>query len=428
MLKKGILYCALSFLPLILIAQKADYCLSNVSIFKGNDSILLKNQFVLIQNGTITDISTDKKTVKRAKKIIDGTGKFLMPGMWDMHVHFPSHDTANWQKLHLYTGVLHLRSMRGNPKELAYTQGLQAQKTIAPDFYVSATPIGRKDEIPNPDSLVAAYKKQGFSHIKIVSIRDTVQFDGLAAACRKHKMSMGGHFPTNISMRKVMASGYNSNEHLGGLTSLIPDDLEYLDSMLNMQVRNRVFACPTAEFNNNMFFKKPEECEKYEGIAHFSEKTRKESYDELRDLWGQIDTLPDDRKKGIVKNFEQQWAAKLKLMRMMRERNVLMLIGADNGAYQISGVWGLLQEMQHFTTSGYTNYDILKIATYNGALYFNQAETLGVVQKGARADLLLLDANPLDNLQNLKRVAGVFKSGTFLEKAFLEKELQTLKY
>jgi imidazolonepropionase-like amidohydrolase len=112
----------------------------------------------------------------------------------------------------------------------------------------------------------------------------------------------------------------------------------------------------------------------------------------------------------------------------LRERNGLMLIGSDNGAYQISGVWGLLQEMQHFKTAGYTNYEILKIATYNGALYVNQAETLGVVQRGARADLVLLDANPLENLQNLKRVAGVFKSGTFLEKAFLEKELQNLSY
>jgi Amidohydrolase family len=418
----------MAFLPLFMQAQKADYCLSNVSVFKGNDSILLKNQFVLIQNGTIIDISADKKTTKRANKIIDGNGKFLMPGMWDMHVHFPSHDTANWQKLHLYTGVLHLRSMRGNPKELAYAQRMQAEKTVAPDFFVSATPISRKDDISNPDSLVAAYKKQGFSHLKILSIRDSAQFDGLAAACRKHGMAMAGHFPTNISMRKVMASGYNSNEHLGGLMSLVTEDPEYLDTALTMHVKNRIFACPTAEYSNIMYFKKPADCEKHDGINHFSEKTRKESYAELQDLWGEIDTLPEERKKGIADYFAKDWAAKLTIMRLLRARNGLMLMGADNGAYQISGVWGLLQEMQHFKTAGYTNYEILKIATYNGALYVNQAETLGVVQKGARADLLLLDANPLDDLQNLKKVAGVFKSGTFLDKAFLEKELQNLSY
>jgi hypothetical protein len=428
MLKKLTFCLTLAVLPLFMTAQKADYCLSNVSIFKGNDSILLKNQYVLIQNGNITEISADKKTAKRANKIIDGKGKFLMPGMWDMHVHFPSHDTANWQKLHLYTGVLHLRSMRGNPKELAYSQRMQAEKVVAPDFFVGATPIGRKDEIPNLDSLVGAYKKQGFSHLKILSIRDSAQFEGLTAACQKHGMMMGGHFPTNISMRRVMASAYNSNEHLGGLMSLMDDDPKYLDTILTMHVKNRVFACPTSEYTNIMYFKKSVDCEKHDGINHFSAKTRKESYDELQDLWGSIDTLPEQRKKEIANYFAKDWATKLKVMRLLRERNVLTLIGSDNGAYQISGVWGLLQEMQHFKTAGYTNYEILKIATYNGALYFNQAETLGVVQKGARADLLLLDANPLENLQNLKRVAGVFKSGTFLEKAFLEKELQNLSY
>ncbi|NJN35433.1 MAG: hypothetical protein HC817_15425 [Saprospiraceae bacterium] len=133
-INRNSIWLIVAVLPFFLRAQEADFCISNVSIFKGNDSILLKNQYVLIKNGEITAISTDKKMARQARKIIEGKGKFLMPGLWDMHVHFPSHDTLNWQKLHLFTGVLHLRSMRGNPQELAYAQRQKSDKTLTPDF------------------------------------------------------------------------------------------------------------------------------------------------------------------------------------------------------------------------------------------------------------------------------------------------------
>ncbi|NJN35435.1 MAG: amidohydrolase family protein [Saprospiraceae bacterium] len=141
-----------------------------------------------------------------------------------------------------------------------------------------------------------------------------------------------------------------------------------------------------------------------------------------------IDTLPAERQQKTREGLVKQWEAKLKLMRILREKKALMLIGADNGAYQISGIWGLLQEMQHFSATGYSNFDILKIATYNGALYFDRAETLGVVQKGAKADLLLLEGNPLQDLKNLKKLSGVFKSGIFLDKKTLEAGLKGLVY
>ncbi len=427
-INRSSIWLILTVLPFFAKAQKADFCISNVSIFKGNDSILLKNQYVLIKNGEIIAISTDKKTSQQAQKNIDGKGKFLMPGLWDMHVHFPSHDTLNWQKLHLYTGVLHLRSMRGNPKELAYAQRKKMDKTLTPDFFVSATPIKRSDELPNADSLVRAAKEAGFSHIKILSIRDSAQFHSLAAACRAHKLPFSGHFPTNIPMDDVFESGFNSNEHLGGLLSIAMSYPDYLDTMVGLNIKNRVFSCPTNEYTQIMYVKKITDCEKHEGIEHFSEKTRQESYDEVFGFKNGIDTLPAERQQKTRESLAKQWTEKLKLMRILHEKKALMLIGADNGAYQISGIWGLLQEMQHFSATGYSNFDILKIATYNGALYFDQAETLGVVQKGAKADLLLLDANPLENLNNLKKLSGVFKSGIFLDKKTLAAGLKGLTY
>ncbi|NJN35434.1 MAG: hypothetical protein HC817_15430 [Saprospiraceae bacterium] len=121
---------------------------------------------------------------------------------------------------------------------------------------MSTTPIKRTDELPNADSLVRAAKEAGFSHIKILSIRDSAQFHSLAAACRAHKLPLSGHFPTNIQMVDVFESGFNSNEHLGGLLSIIMSYPNYLDTMVGLNIKNRGFLLPNKRIHANYVLKK----------------------------------------------------------------------------------------------------------------------------------------------------------------------------
>jgi Amidohydrolase family len=392
--------------------NQAEYVFRHVNVLPISTETTLKNQIVGVQNGKIIFIGNDNlpDKLKTKAQIIQGKGKYLMPGMADMHCHFPEKkEIKNYFLMNLLAGVTHLRSMRGELEHLGYKKSFDS-----PHPHLQLSTKGLTKDITltekSADSLVKISKEQGFDLVKVLSIKDSSSFFNLMVASRKYNLPVAGHYLNNVRGRHFLKSGYESIEHLGGLVEFQKMGDSTFNSMADLAKRNNVYHCPTLDWYQIAYFLLPEEImKKRAGMDYVA--------DSVKIKWAK--TLQEDTQKmgeADVKKYHDYYENLQKkhfeVLKKINEKGINIIAGVDaSEIYSVPG-FAIIEEMRLYSKAGLSNYDILKTATINPAKYAKNESIFGTLEKGKNADLILLEGNPLENLEAVSKVNGVFINGT----------------
>ena len=401
----------------------------------------------------ITHYESKKKTKRLAGTRIDGRGKFLIPGLWDMHVHMVFGDWFPRGKevtlpLFIANGITGVRDMGGELEVLQqWRTEITAGTLLGPRMVISGPMLdGPKPRFPSSIAIatpedgrraVDDLKRRGADFIKLQSLIPRDAVFAIAEEARKQGITFVGHVPDSVRASEASNAGQKSFEHLIGIfegSSPLEDEFlkgpktvgKFLSTydparaaaLFALLAKNRTWQCPTLvwERGGNLIDE-----------TDFAHDTRAKyvpaSWKNV--TWKRFteqivhDFNTDDlatRKRFVEKELE--------VVNTMHRAGIPFLAGTDTppGVYIFPG-FSLHEELQRFVAAGFTPMEALQTATLNPAKFLGMEDRLGTIEKGKLADLVLLDANPLDDIRNTQKIAGVVANGRYFSRADLDEVL-----
>ncbi|UYZ61644.1 amidohydrolase family protein [Hymenobacter weizhouensis] len=373
-------------------------------------------QTVLVENDRITAMGPRLKLPK-GTRIIRGRGGYLLPGLADMHVHLargqagelPVHQQL---RLTLAAGVTTVRSMQGQPTDLALRDSIRRGQLLGPDLYLSR-PLPNADSTFTPAAtreLLRQYKAEGWDFIKYLSGLTPAQFQQVVELCREAGLPFAGHY---YAGSVEQSAGLRSLEHFAPLLSAYRKDSAAVGGQLALVKSRGQFLCPTLSYHFlTLPGNRPAELERRHGVPQVPASLRTAWQQQVQQLDASYLTYfqNDTAKLGQARRAGPRTRqAYLRLLRRAYQQDIPLLIGPDTYAYNVPG-FAMLEEMRLFAQAGLPAEAILRAATTNAAQYFG-TDDWGTVQPGKRANLVLLRQNPLLSLDNLQTVVGTMCRG-----------------
>jgi hypothetical protein len=412
-MKKTFFLLCLSVFTFSVNAQQADYIFKNANIITMKDDKVVKNQYVVVKNGKIIEISN--KTKYKSDNTVDIKGKYLLPSMADAHIHFPESDEEFEKvlKLNLINGITKVRSMRGDWNDFHRREKYNTKDSYFPKLYISPPPISRNHDLSIEDieSYVKSAKDYSFDFIKTLSVKNPNLLRQIDSICKNHNIVMAGHFPDNskgirFSDDLTFSTNYNAFEHLGGLVG----QPESYDNRMKLIKKNNIFICPTLQWYAIGYGQyEIDEMLNQRGMEYVSEELKKEWAEGTKTYRGKLgkDGFEEEKKKYALEMQER-----FNVVKQLNEQGTLLLLSPDSSSKFIVSGFGMFEEMKLYKKAKLSNFDILKSATTNFALLFN--ENYGTIEIGKDADFILVNENPLEKLETLEKIEGVFYNNQYL--------------
>lgn len=438
-------------------AAAQDLVIRNVTVVHVEDGSRHTGQAVAISGGKIVWVRPiSKATVTRRATVIDGTGKFLIPGLWDMHVH--SQHAGRWRyhyplfRAHGVTGV------RDAGSHLASAlQGMQRAKAdpLAPrmvwgsptiDGLPPALPFGLAAEEPQAARLIARQMKRlGFDFIKVYDRIDPKVYAALADEAKKIGVPLEGHVPLQSDPATAARAGQRAIDHLtlvleactpgflelvheeaakdvsaiDALSFLMDDrfaknlhrfDAPACDRLFKTFAERKVWQIPTL-IEMRGYFHTDDPAVNKDPRVRFTTPT-------LLDEWR---TWTKEAKPEELANGRKFLAAQIAMIRPMHDAGVALLAGTDASSEPwIYAGASLHDELQQFVAAGLAPIDALRTATLNPWRYLGRAKKGLLIGEGEVADLVLLDADPLIDIAATQRIYAVIARGTLHDRANLD--------
>lgn len=415
---------------------------------------VLPHRTVIIQNGYITGIHKTKGFhIRRSVVHVNGSGKFLIPGLWDMHVHTVFGDWFPRGKeialpLFIANGVTGVRDMGGQLDVLQQWRKEIAAGTLLGPRMVIAGPMldGPQPRFPSSVAIttpedgrraVDDLKHRGVDFIKLQSLIPRDAVFAIADEARKQSIPFVGHVPDAIRASEASIAGQRSFEHLIGIfegSSPLEDEflkgpktetkfLKTYDparaaALFALLAKNHTWQCPTLvwERGGNLIDQTDfaHDSRARYVPAFWKDVTWKRFTDEITQGFNS-DDLPT-RQRFVAKELE--------VVKAMHDAGIPFLAGTDTapGVYIFPG-FSLHEELQRFVAAGFTPMEALQTATLNPARFLGMDDRFGTIEKGKAADLVLLDANPLDDIRNTQKIDAVIVNGRYLSRSDLDKLL-----
>ena len=416
-----------TFLDSVLKPSQKNYLFSNVNVITMQSPDILPAMDVFIKNGKIEKINPHQASEVPGYIKIDATGKYLMPGLSDMHVHFNSGNyNRNALFLFIMNGITTARIMWGSNTHIELRDSIKAGKLLGPQLYVASAGFNGNTPLwpgtiltPTDDDLkqeVKKYADAGYDYIKVYGSLQEHQYDVLFDECKKNNIKPLGHLPNSLTLQKAISSRQYSIEHLGGFVNHFnstynfnPDGNEF-KRMIKESKQAGIWFCPTMTVVDRSTLKVPE----YKSDPNYN-------------------YLPPDWKSWYEEKIAQPITADPSAIHQMRmvvlkklfEQKANIIGGTDMGIRYIYPGSSLHDELVYFVEAGMTPYEALITVTKNAAAFF-KINDIGTIAEGSRADLLLLEANPLDNIMNTRKIDGTMVNGTWFNKSTIEKVKENL--
>lgn len=429
-------------------AQTKINAITHVNVLPMTSEEVLKDYTVLLKDGKVFKMGPSHKLkVKKKNQIIDGTGKYLMPGLTEMHAHIPTPENGDdtWvrQVLFLYVanGVTTIRGMLGDPYLLTLRKNVENELLIGPRIFTSS-PSMNGNTIKTPQEArekVVQYKKDGYDFLKVHPGVKREVFDTMARIAQSLNLPFSGHVPVEVGIRHALASRYASVDHLDGYLegtvaadilaqnpnagffgyTYVPNaDEKLLDALAAETKKQGVWVVPTQSLftrwfsptDANALANEPE-------MQYMPSKTLFQWRQNKSNLTG-------------ANYSEVLWQRFIlfrhKILQSLYKADVDLLLGSD--APQVFNVPGfsLRHEMNSLADANLSPYVILRSGTANPARFFGKSGAFGTIVPGASADFILLEANPLENVGNTSKQVGVMLRGKWLSKEFIEAELEKI--
>ena len=393
--------------------------IKNVNIIPINENIVLKNKSVLIENGKIIKIDAFNNLIlDKSEKIIDAKNKFLLPGLADMHVHLPEKENLETSfLLNIAAGVTQIRVMNSEVNQGELKSSLNQK--IKPAIHFSYI-FSRENTINQIDSIFTDIKKNNLDFVKLFSVKDENTFDAVMNRAKQENKIVCGHYPSGISIEKVLKSGFKSIEHLPAYSN--DKNIKNLEENIKLTKENNVYNCPTFDYFVTVFnYQYPNE---YKNRLTFQKapKSYKEKWDKA--LKAKIEKNGEKKFLEYGQEYKATFEKQKMVFKKLYDTNCLLLVGSDpSGLFQMSG-FTMHDEMLFWSTLGIDNYTILKSATLIPAGFFGEQNKWGSVEVNKDADLIILSKNPLENISNLSTIEIVIKQGEVYNQKELLKSIK----
>ena len=435
--------------------------ITHVTVINPGTSSVQANQTVVIAGDYIISVSNSTNVKISNARLIDATGQYLIPGLWDMHVHSAFGDWFPGGRdiilpLFIANGVTGVRDMGGDTLVLLeWRKEISSGQIIGPRMIISGPmldgylPNGKlrfpsSVAITTPASAVAAVdslKKQGVDFIKVQSVISHDAYLAAAAEAHKQGLPIVGHVPDKVRIKEVVEAGQKSIEHLMGIFEgcsteedkfikgegnlkllLTTQDSERCNALTRLLAQNQTWQVPTLAWQRGGTFLdqrdlKHQPLDKYVP-AYWRDVTWRRFTDEM---------MPDLVRDPLPLR-QEYFSRNLQMVGALHRAGVPFMAGTDTapGVYIIPG-FSLHDELTNFVEAGFTTMESLQTATSNPAKFLGRESSFGSVAPGKVADLVLLTANPLENIRNTQKISAVIAKGRFFDPAALDAMLRQVE-
>ena len=419
---------------------------------------LLADQTVIIIGDRIRSISR-KATIPANAQVVNCAGQFIIPGLWDMHAHalWSTDQIKRMFNLFLANGITGIRDM-GSPLPVSETLSWRSRSAdgsiLAPRIVAAGKLVDGPQPVwqgsvavGSPDQAreaVEALHKQGVDFIKVYSRLPREEYFGVAAEAKKEGIPYVGHVPMYVSAREASVAGQRSIEHLSEesfacsskeaelrrqLVATAPgaerDQVRKQQmkvivdtfsrpkatALAQLFAKNNTWQVPTLLVQYTYAYVDPFQLVDSTGMRYVPPATVK----------GWSERLGGYRRIRDASDMEAQkrsYELESDIVRLMRRNGVHFMVGTDAETFYPAG-FGLHKELSLFVSVGFSTLEALQAATLNPAIFLGEEKDTGTIEPGKTADLVILDANPLEYIGNTERIAGVLVSGRYLDRSRL---------
>jgi hypothetical protein len=403
-----------------------SYVITNTNVITMTKDTVLPNKMVYLENGKIKEIG-DSLNIKNAT-IIDAKGKYLTPGLIDMHVHV--WDTYELG-LYLSYGVTSVRNLWGRKMHLRIKNEIKNTELIAPNFYTASPKLtGPKfmgDDNINLSSAKEAkekiiyYKEQGYDFIKTYYGLTEDIFDAIIEQSTASEIDIIAHPTPKVPYSYHFKPQIKTIEHA---EDIVQQPLNYkLDSIKLNSIINEFVKHPNTKLSPTLIaYYNIYNMMKDEEILS-SELTKLiNPLIKMVDSKGQFDRWNTAKinDSSLVSRIKAQHEFHLKIINKLHKNGVTIVSSTDAGIGITVPGYSLHQELQFYKKAGLNNYEVLKTATVNASKVHTIMSNQGTIEVGKIANLLLLEKNPLEDLSTLKKPTTVFINGVKLNRNILD--------
>ncbi len=428
-------------------SKNKDIVFTSVNVIPMNEEKVLRNQVVVISNGKIKAIG-DAKDIKYDQNAtkIDATGKYLIPGLAEMHAHVPPIGEIEPMKevllLFASRGVTTIRGMLGHQKHLELRSKIQTGEILGPHFITSG-PSFNGNSVKTPEQgaeMVKQQKEAGYDFLKLHPGLTKENFAAIAAKAKEVKIPFAGHVSFDVGVWRAINAGYATIDHLDGFIEALIPGIESTNEQQNGPFA--IFVSSQADTTRIPGLMKELRDKKIWVVPTQALAERwfaPSDADSLKNEPEMIYMAPNvlngwlNSKKNLMNNPAYSAAGtnrfislRRQLIRECNKNGVGLLLGSD--APQVFDVPGysIHHELKYMVASGLTPFEALKTGTVNVGKFLNRKD-MGTIQVGSRADLVLLNANPLSDISQTNNIDGVILNGKWLSKSWIQQTLKSLE-
>ncbi len=427
--------------------QPGVYAFTNVTVVPMDRERLLPRQTVVVRNGRIAAMgTTGSVAVPRGAQVIDGRGRFLMPGLAEMHAHIPPIDdhqaVADVLFLYAANGVTFARGMLGAPHHLELRARAARGEIVSPRIYTSG-PSLNGNSVKSPEDgrrMVEEQKRAGYDFLKIHPGLDRPRYDAIAETANRLRIPFGGHVPDAVGLRRALEVRQATVDHLDGYMSLlVPDaaasaapgffgfaltdraDERKIPQVVALTRRAGTWNVPTQTLLEQVLLPVPtvETLLAREEMQYVSRTTVDQWVQARANFQKQADYSPERARRYID--------LRRKLIKALHDGGAGLLLGSDAPQWFNVPGFSLHNELRMVVAAGLTPFQALATGTRNVAAFLGEEKEFGTVAPGKRGDLILLAANPLEDVGNARRPVGVMLGGRWLGEAEIRSGLAAIR-
>jgi imidazolonepropionase-like amidohydrolase len=421
---------------------------------------VLADQTVVVRDGRIAALGDrGAVVVPRGATRVDGRGRYLLPGLADLHAHVGGYDASASPEasailrsellLYVATGVTLIRNMAGGPKHVEYRRRVASGEVLGPRIFTATNVVDgpnavwsfaiRMSEPAEAEALVEGFVRDGYDQIKVYNELPRAAYAALLDAAARNGIRVVGHVPFSVGIDSALAAGQYSIEHQRGydFDGVRPQALvrdggrnaerfgswtrmsdERMRDLVRKTVAGGTWNTPTFVIDEMLY-----DAERRQALA--SHPSARYVHPAVRAVIAknQLDAIFSAESKAALR---ESMPAKYRMVKMLDDADAGLLTGTDTMVPYLIPGFTPIDELEHFVRAGMTPYRALRAATINPAQFLGIGSEAGTVAVGKRADLLLVDASPLEDVANLWKRSGVMVAGRWLPEAELRRLLEEL--
>jgi hypothetical protein len=410
----------------------------NVNVIPMNRNVVLRDMTVLIRDGKIKVVGRSGKiSIPSGAQKIYARGKYLLPGLGDMHTHFSGNEPIDRAllNLHLVNGVTTVLSLGGGPEILRLRESIISKRFDAPNFYTAGPAVDDANlTLEGGIRLADEHRRLGYDVVKVYNRLSLEGYRGIVQRAKLINLPVVGHVVRAVGLEGTLGSGQHGIAHLE----------EYLYTYTPFRISN------TTQI--------PADVLKPESIPYLARATAK------ADVWVTTTLVTFEWVLAQTENseaaisrqealyipealFQGMWSPKVnklgrpleqlgnvraamdfqrRMVKPFHDAGVNLLLGTDAPIPAVVPGFAAHEELLNLVEAGLTSYQALETATGNPARYLGREKEFGTVEAGKRADLILLEANPVDDINNTRKLAGVMVRGRWFPKSELGRMISDL--